>query len=233
MTTHIVGLAIPVGSLSMDLGGFREVISAEALDPIFTDDVDLRLLVDHDPAKVMARRSAGTLALYRDARGLHVVGAVDPEISYTGDVVRAVKRGDISGMSFAFAVEHVSWAERDGEPVRTVHSMRTRETSVVTWPAYGSTNVSVQAARSTMSPPGRCQETTMHDESLEVAAPGPGQRRDIALAELEQAKRWWATHPGRPLELRYGPPRRSHAINTAGMSIKMRRNIQRQVEATL
>ncbi len=231
--THIVGLAIPVGSLSGDLGGFQEIIAASALDRVLAPGSDLWLLNDHNVTQPVARRSAGTLELSRDHRGLRVVADVDPEVSYVADRVRAIRRRDVGGMSFAFAVHHVTWEERAGVPVRIVHDMSVRECSTVCWPAYAETEVSVRAASpaAVVVPFDRHhQENVMHDDPrLEVAAPGPGQRRDIAASELQQAKRWWATHPGRPLELRYAPPHRSRAFSTKGLA--MARNRQKQAEA--
>lgn len=136
------GMAIVFNALSEDLGGFRERIVPDAIDRTFTEKIDVRALVDHDSAKVLGRLSAGTLRMKVTAKGLQV--EVDPpETSYARDVIESIRRGDIDGMSFAFRTLTDDWRLEDGVPTRDVIDMRVREVSVVTWPAYVSTEVDV------------------------------------------------------------------------------------------
>lgn len=137
----IRGMAIVFNALSVDLGGFRERILPEAVDRSLTADV--MALVDHDTAKVIGRTQAGTLAMRKEKRGLSVKIEPDMEISYAKDIVRAVARGDVSGMSFGFVVISDEWHKEAGEPVREILDMEIMEISVVTFPAYIETDVSV------------------------------------------------------------------------------------------
>lgn len=137
------GYAIVFNSLSENLGGFKEIIAPDAVDRALNEGADVRALVDHDSGKVIGRTRAGTLTLRKDARGLRVQIEPDPEISYARDLLRAVARGDISGMSFGFRVLEDEW-DYDGKlPVRTVTDMAISEVSVVAFPAYSATDVSV------------------------------------------------------------------------------------------
>jgi len=139
----IRGYAIRFHSLSTDLGGFREIIAPEAVDRTLNEAADVRALVDHDSAKVIGRTRAGTLRLRKDSKGLAIEIEPDDEISYARDVMRAVARGDISGMSFGFRALEDSW-DHDGKvPVRTVHDMKISEVSIVSFPAYQATDVQV------------------------------------------------------------------------------------------
>jgi HK97 family phage prohead protease len=139
----IRGYPVVFNSLSVDLGGFREIISPEAVDRTLNEGLDVRALVDHDSSKVIGRTRAGTLRLRKDSRGLHMEVEPDEDISYARDVMIAVRRGDISGMSFGFRVDSDEW-DYDGKiPVRTVTDMRISEISIVAFPAYTATDVQV------------------------------------------------------------------------------------------
>ena len=141
----IKGYAILFNSLSENLGGFREIIAPEAVDRTLGEGLDVRALVDHDAGKVIGRTRAGTLMLRKDSKGLKIEIEPDDEISYAKDIMRAVSRGDVSGMSFAFRTmpDGDEW-DFDGDiAIRTVKDMRVSEVSIVTFPAYSATSVEV------------------------------------------------------------------------------------------
>lgn len=149
---RIKGYAIVFNSLSVDLGGFREQIAPEAVDRTLSEGLDVRALVDHDSSKVIGRNRSGTLDLRKDRKGLRVDIEPDLGISYASDIMRAVARGDVSGMSFGFRVIEDEWNWEEKIPIRTVTDMRVSEVSIVTFPAYQATNVeaavrSMNAAR--------------------------------------------------------------------------------------
>jgi HK97 family phage prohead protease len=145
----IRGYAIRFGALSEDLGGFREYIAPEAVDRTLSEGLDVRALVDHDSGKVIGRTRAGTLMLRKDSKGLAITVDPDEEISYAKDIMRAVARGDVSGMSFGFRTIADEWDYDSKEsqafnvPIRTVTDMRVSEVSIVTFPAYKQTDVAV------------------------------------------------------------------------------------------
>lgn len=138
------GYAVVFNAKSQNLGGFREIIAPEAVDRTISEGIDVRALVNHDSAHVIGRLRAGTLEMKKDGRGLSVTIEPDPDISYARDIMLAVKRGDVSGMSFAFRTIEDDWNyEDENEPIRTVLDMRISEVSVVTFPAYTQTDVQV------------------------------------------------------------------------------------------
>ncbi len=143
-TRRLRGYAIVFNARSQNLGGFQEIIAPEAIDRTFKEALDVRALVNHDSAKVIGRLRAGTLQMQKDATGLRVTIEPDPDISYARDIFGAVRRGDVSGMSFAFRTIEDDWNYDDeAMPLRTVLDMRVSEVSVVTFPAYTQTDVQV------------------------------------------------------------------------------------------
>jgi HK97 family phage prohead protease len=138
----IRGYPIVFNSLSEDLGGFKEIIRPQAMDRTLDEGVDLRALVDHDTAKVLGRLSARTLKIRKDTTGLHME-VLPPNTSFGRDIVESVRRGDVTGGSFAFRVmpDGAAWQWESSPPVREVTDMRVMELSVVTFPAYSETDV--------------------------------------------------------------------------------------------
>src|SRR5215469_12435185 len=123
------------------VGGYTECISRSALDGVSLDDV--ALLVNHDGAGVPLARSPKTLSLTVTDAGLHMRAEL-PDTEAGRSVYQAVKRGDLSQMSFAFDV-----AEQDvnvQKRIRTITKIgKLYEISVVNFAAYKHTNISARA----------------------------------------------------------------------------------------
>jgi len=149
------GYAIVYNRLSEVLGAFREQIAPEAMARTLAEGVDLRALVDHNPEKPLGRLSAKTLRVESDAHGLRV--EIDPpQTSYGHDIVESIRRGDVTGMSFAFRTmpEGDRWDLSATPPLRTVTDMLVREVSVVTFPAYPETEVAMRSLEAVRSRAG-------------------------------------------------------------------------------
>ena len=118
-------------------GQFTETIRAGAFAGSLARDV--LALVDHDPARVLARSRTGSLKLSEDSRGL-AFGIDVPDTQAGRDVLALAERGDLGGMSFGFSVEPGGDAW-DGE-TRELRAVTLHEISVVlAWPAYDGTVV--------------------------------------------------------------------------------------------
>jgi len=125
------------------IGEFYEVISPAAFDDVLGDDVVLQL--EHTGLP-LARTSSGTMKLSTDATGLLV--DADPADTSAGRDLRAlVARGDLYHMSFGFTVAKDAWSKRDdGGHLRTIEKVqRLYDVSVVTFPAYLGTDVSLRS----------------------------------------------------------------------------------------
>lgn len=133
-----------------DLGYFDEVIARGALDR--TDLRDVRFLVNHDLSKIPLARSRNnnensTMQLTVDESGLSIRVNLDIQNNAEArSLYSAVERGDISGMSFMFAVEDEEWSGLETEhPTRTIKAIsNVIEVSAVTFPAYAETEISVR-----------------------------------------------------------------------------------------
>ena len=140
----IVGYAAKFDSDSRDLGGFTEQITRTAFNRALDEEHDVRALVDHNPSMILGRSSAGTLRMMTDDVGLRV--EIDPANTQAGrDVVESIRRGDLDGMSFGFQVTKDSWEDRDGTPLRKVQDLNLLDVSVVSFPAYASTEVALRS----------------------------------------------------------------------------------------
>ena len=147
----IAGHAAVFNSMSVDLGGFREIVAPGAFAATIQED-DVRALFNHDPNHVIGRNRARTLRLSEDSQGLAF--EVDlPDTQTARDLAVSIERGDISGNSFGFQTLEDRWERGDGGEIRTLVRVRLFDVSPVTFPAYPATDValrSLEAFRATL-----------------------------------------------------------------------------------
>lgn len=131
-----------------DMGWFDEIIDGGALDN--ADLTDVRYLVNHNTSMIplaRSRRNNGnsTMKITPDAQGLNI-DFVKLDVENNSDaraLYSAVKRGDITGMSFMFYVDADAWENLESEhPTRHITKIGSVvEVSAVTFPAYESTEI--------------------------------------------------------------------------------------------
>ena len=128
-----------------DLGGsYREVIKRGALDG--ADLSDVRLLYNHDVNKVPLAKTPKTMSLELDPAGLTFTATL-PNTESAREVYEAVKRGDLSGMSFAFTVPEGGDSYDAATNTRTIYRIaKVYECSVVPYAAYPTTSVEARGA---------------------------------------------------------------------------------------
>jgi HK97 family phage prohead protease len=97
----------------------------------------------------LGRTANGTLQLRKDAQGLHFDLRPDPATFWGASALAAIRRGDVSNMSFTFSIPDGgdTWAkpELDGLAQRTLLDADLLEISPVTFPAYPQTSAHVRA----------------------------------------------------------------------------------------
>jgi uncharacterized protein len=129
---------------------FREVIRRGAFRNAIASGQDVRALVDHNSSLILGRTRAGTLVLSEDDQGL-LCEITTPETQTAEDVLANVAVRNITQMSFAFLPR--PWGEtittRDEGTVIVLESEVTDvdlyDVSVVTYPAYKTTDVEVRS----------------------------------------------------------------------------------------
>ena len=119
------------------IGSITEVIVPGAFADSLRSGADILALVDHDPARVLARTRSGSLRLSEDAHGLAFEIEV-PDTSAGRDVLALAERGDLGGMSFGFEATEESW-NGDRRELRRVKLLEIRV--VAAWPAYPDTTI--------------------------------------------------------------------------------------------
>ena len=130
-----------------DLNGreYTEIIERGALDG--ADLRDSTLIYNHDENRVPLARTPKTMSLDVDDKGLHMRASLAGDSQQAREVYTSVKRGDLSGMSFAFTVpEGGSSYDPDTNTRRITRIAKVYEVSVVPFPAYPQTSVEARSA---------------------------------------------------------------------------------------
>lgn len=147
---RIVGYSAVFGvdtEINTWFGSFRERLQKGAFRRAIREGQDVRALRNHDPDNLLGRTTAKTLRLKEDDTGLWI--EVDPPGTSTGkDTVESIRRGDLSGMSFAFIVRKEKWINgEDGNPdVRIIQDVDLFDVGPVTFPAYASTSADLRSS---------------------------------------------------------------------------------------
>lgn len=151
---RLAGYAAVFDSPSEDLGGFTEFVRPGAFTrTLQSNRLDPLALVHHMPHLVLGRRSAGTLRLAEDSRGLHF--EVDmPDTTTARDLAVSVERGDIRGASFAFTVAPGgdAWTVTGDRVQRDLHDLDLHEITITATPAYPDTEVARRALATLTAP---------------------------------------------------------------------------------
>ena len=119
-------------------GAFTNALTSANEDPIF-------LLINHDADGIpLASTKSGTLRLTQDDIGLRMEADLDPSNPKAQELASAIRRGDMTKMSFAFTVGTDGQMKEEG--LRTLTNFdKIYEVSAVTWPAYDSTDLGLRS----------------------------------------------------------------------------------------
>ena len=134
---------------SEEMYGFRETIAPGAFKKNLATNPDVRCLFNHDPSAILGRTTAGTLSLKEDDKGLWY-SCDTPDTTVATDLLKSIRRKDISQCSFGFQVIEQKWEyiqneAGEQEQYRTILEAELLDVSPVTYPAYPQTSVDVRA----------------------------------------------------------------------------------------
>lgn len=149
-TNEITGTPIVFNSRTNIGDMWEEEIDQHALDN--ADLKDVMLLVNHDRNGIPLARSRNnnansTMQLTIEDDGLKIRANLDPSNPKSAELLSAVSRGDVNGMSFAFLVARDEWSGiEDDKPLRTIKEIsKVIEVSAVNQPAYEATEISTRS----------------------------------------------------------------------------------------
>ena len=168
----------------------REMILPEAVTESLLRDV--ALMIGHDFGMVPLAHSRrnnenSTMQLTIDEHGVKMRALLDIENNPKArEAYSAIKRGDLSGMSFAFVVESERWEDLDTDlPLRIVTKLAAIfEVSLVAFPAYPGTSVQAASEGDALESVKASLESAREQLAEERAAEAEQERRRAALERL-------------------------------------------------
>jgi HK97 family phage prohead protease len=175
-----------------DLGWCREIIEPGALDR--TDLKDVRFLIGHNTEMIPLARSRNnnensTMQMTVTERGMEIRVDLDTENNADARTLySAVKRGDISGMSFMFKVDGEAWEDIESDsPLRRITSIsRVFEVSAVAFPAYEGTDIQAAAEGDPLESVKASLESARQQLAEERAKEAENERRTAILERLKK-----------------------------------------------
>jgi len=122
-------------------GVYNEIVNPGAFSKTLDEQDDVKFLINHDGIP-LARTKSKTLELREDEHGLFVKAKLDESNPKVAEIASALKRGDLSEMSFGFHAIKDEFS--DSGETRTLKELRLLDVSVVTWPANPATLASIR-----------------------------------------------------------------------------------------
>mgnify|MGYP003655298379 FL=1 len=142
-TIKVSGYAAKFDSETNIGGYYRESIAKGAFSDAIKND-DVRFLINHEGLP-LARTKSGTLRLSEDDTGLFIEAELnlnDPDVQ---TIASKMERGDLDEMSFAFTPEVEKWDDSGDIPLRTLEKVNLFDVAIVTYPAYGDTEIGIRS----------------------------------------------------------------------------------------
>jgi HK97 family phage prohead protease len=191
--TFITGTPI-VFDQATDMGWYEEKIDRDALAD--TDLKDVRFLIGHNTSMIPLARSRNnnensTMQMSVTDEGMDIRVDLDTENNAEARALySAVRRGDMSGMSFMFTVDGDSWDDIDTDyPKRTITSIRkVYEVSAVAFPAYEGTSIQAASEGETLDSVKASLESARRQLAEERAAQAEEERRTALIERLNNLK---------------------------------------------
>ena len=192
--TFITGTPIVFGQ-ETDMGYYRETIDRDALKD--TDLKDVRFLIGHNTSMIPLARSRNnnensTMQMSVTDAGMDIRVDLNTENNAEAKALySAVRRGDMSGMSFMFTVDGDAWEDLDTDyPKRTITSIRkVYEVSAVAFPAYEGTSIQAASEGQALDSVRASLESARAKLAEDRAREAEQERRRAALERLEKLQK--------------------------------------------
>ena len=189
--SRITGRPIVYNSRTDIAGLFDEIIEEGALNG--ADLRDVRFLVNHDLSKIPLARSRNnngnsTMQLRVDSAGMEIDVDLDTENNADARALySAVSRGDITGMSFMFAVGDEEWDNIDTDhPTRRIKEISSVvEVSAVTFPAYASTSINARSQEALESAKAALESAKQQRASSPDGESDEKKKKELELLKLK------------------------------------------------
>ena len=131
--------------MATPFGSFVERIKPGAFKRSLKTDRNIRMFLNHNTDILLGSTPAKTLSLSEDDRGLKALARL-PDTQAGRDLSTLIKRGDVTSMSFGFAVTAKGEKWNDDFSQRELTELKLYEVSPVTgWPAYSDTQAMVRS----------------------------------------------------------------------------------------
>ena len=187
--TFITGTPI-VFNRATDMGWYEETIDPDALAN--TDLKDVAFLVGHNTGMIPLARSRNnnensTMQMSVTDEGMDIRVDLDTENNAEAKALySAVRRGDMTGMSFMFVVDKDSWTDVDSDyPKRQILSIRkVFEVSAVAFPAYPQTSIQAASEDTALDSARVSLESARQQLAEEREKQAEDERRTAALERL-------------------------------------------------
>jgi len=190
---YITGTPI-VFDQDTDMGWYQERIDHQALAGC--DLKDVRFLVGHNTGMIPLARSRNnnensTMQMTVTDRGMEIRVDLDTENNAEAKALySAVRRGDMSGMSFMFTVDTDKdiWEDMDTDyPKRTIMSIRkVFEVSAVAFPAYEQTDIQAASEGESLDSVRASLESARKKAAEDREAKARQERRTALLERLKK-----------------------------------------------
>lgn len=130
--------------INTEFGSYTEIIRSGALNN--ADLSDVKLLYNHDVNKLPLARTPKTMRFNLESTGLRMAANL-PNTEEGKSVYTSIKRGDLSGMSFAFKVPLGGDTFDAKTNTRTITTIeKVYEFSITPFPAYPQTSIEARTS---------------------------------------------------------------------------------------
>ncbi len=121
-----------------------ESIARGAFTNTLKDDIDKKVLYNHNPDKILGREKNKTCEFIEDDKGLYVRTKINKNDTEALNCYERVKRGDVDQCSIGFAIVSEEYSKRGSKHHWTITEVKLFEASICVFPAYEETTVSAR-----------------------------------------------------------------------------------------